>query len=132
MLHLLQMGPSKELSTLLLQIQNPWQLSLLELPPASSGDNIVTSSLDSFSLYISTVQSGPSANTALLPHHHLKTSYPNFAYFVSSPSAPSPPLHASGCLSTPLLPLFPSNSLRVLQWNAWGFRARSTKLLHFL
>ena len=42
MLHLLQMGPFKVLTTLLL-IQNSWQLPLMELPlccvPASSGDN---------------------------------------------------------------------------------------------
>ena len=29
-------------------------------------------------------------------------------------------------------PSAPPDSLRVLQWNAGGFRARSTKLLHFL
>ena len=31
-----------------------------------------------------------------------------------------------------LLPPFPPDSLRVLQWNAGGLRARSTELLHFL
>ena len=31
-----------------------------------------------------------------------------------------------------LLPPLPSHSLRVLQWNAGGLRARSTELLHFL
>ena len=31
-----------------------------------------------------------------------------------------------------LPPLLPPDSLRVLQWNAGGFRARSTELLHFL
>ena len=36
MLHLLQMGPSKVLTTFPLQIQNSWQLSLLELPPVVS------------------------------------------------------------------------------------------------
>ena len=30
-----------------------------------------------------------------------------------------------------LLPPLPSDSLRVLQWNAGGLRARSTELLHF-
>ena len=35
------------------------------------------------------------------------------------------------CLLRLLLPL-PPDSLRVLQWNAGGLRARSTKLLHFL
>ena len=28
--------------------------------------------------------------------------------------------------------LFPPDSLRILQWNAGGLRARSTKLLHFI
>ena len=31
-----------------------------------------------------------------------------------------------------LLPLLLSNSLRVLEWNAGGLRARSTKLMHFI
>ena len=31
-----------------------------------------------------------------------------------------------------LLPPLPPNSLRALQWNAGGLRARSTELLHFL
>ena len=31
-----------------------------------------------------------------------------------------------------LLPPLPPDSLRVLQWNAGGLRARSTELLHFL
>ena len=34
--------------------------------------------------------------------------------------------------STPSCLFFPPDSLRVLQWNAGGFRARSTELLHFL
>ena len=33
MLHLLQMGPSRVLTTFPFQTQNTWQLSLLELPP---------------------------------------------------------------------------------------------------
>ena len=45
------------------------------------------------------------------------------------PSAHSPPPLAPGCLST--LPLL-SDFLRVLQRNAGGLRARSTKLLHFI
>ena len=48
--------------------------------PVSSGDNTVTSSSDSSSLYTSTVQSGPfgppSANAALPPHPRPYTSYP--------------------------------------------------------
>ena len=93
--------------------------------------NTVTLSSDSSDMYTSTVQSIPSsANAALLPHPHLQTSYPPSAYSVSSPSALSPhPL-----LSAVLLHLLPPppDSLRVLQWNAGGLRARSTKRLHFL
>ena len=56
MLHLLQMGPSKVLTTFPLQIQSSWQLSLLEMPPCR---NTVTHSSDSSDMYTSTVQSGP-------------------------------------------------------------------------
>ena len=105
--------------------------------PAFSGDstptNTVTSSSDFFSLYTSIAQSASSfVNTTLPPHPCLQTSYPPFAYFVSFPSAPSPPPHALGCFSTPPAFSSPSDSLRVLQWNAGGLRARSTDLLHFI
>ena len=116
-------------SSLLLQIQKSWQLSLLEVFPCcvpASGVNTVTFS-DSFSLYTSTVQSSyPSANAALPPQPRLQTLYPPSAYFVSSSSAPLPSSHAPGYLSVP------PDSLRVLQWNAGDLPARSTKLLHFL
>ena len=78
----------------------------------------------------STVQSSPSsANAALLPHPRLQTSYPPSAHSVSSPSLPS---LAPGCPSTPPAFTPPHDSLRVLQWNAGGLRARSTELLYFL
>ena len=99
--------------------------------PGSSGDNTVTSSSDSSSLYISTFHSGPSP---LIQHTRptlLQTSYPPSAYFVSSSSAPSPPPHAPGCFSTPPSSSYPPDSLRVLQWNAGDLRARSTEVLHF-
>ena len=51
MLHLLEMGPSKVVTTFPLQIQSSWQLSLLELPPCR---NTVTPS-DSSNMYTSTV-----------------------------------------------------------------------------
>ena len=99
MLHLLQMGPSKVLTTFPLQIQISWQLSLLELRPYSCHCDFL------FGLrrpvYL-TVQSGLlSANAALPPHPRLQTSYPPFAHFISCPSAPSPPSLASGSPSTP-------------------------------
>ena len=134
MLHLLQMGPSKVLTTFPLQIQNSSQLSLLELPPCCvSTRNTVTLSSDSSGMYTSTVQSSPaSANAALSPHPRLQTSYPPSAHSVSSPSAPSSPSLAPGYPSMPPASSLPPDSLRVVQWNAGGLRARSTELLHFL
>ena len=73
----------------------------------------------------------PSANAALLPHPRLQTSYPLSAHSISSPFASSLPFLAPGCPSTPPASS-PPDSLRVLQWNAGGFRARSTQVLHFL
>ena len=131
MLRLLQMGPSMVLTTFLIPIQSSWQLSLLELPPPCR--ITVTPSSDSSDMYTSTVQSSPaSANAALLPHPRLQTSYPPSAHSISSPSAPLPPSLAPGFSSSPLASSLPPDSLRVLQWNAGGLRARSTKLLHFL
>ena len=100
MLHLLQMGPSKVLTTFPFQIQSSWKLSLLELPPCR---NTVTPSSDSYDMYTSTVQYAPppSANAALSPHPRLQTSYPPSAHFISSSSAPSPPSLAPGCPSAP-------------------------------
>ena len=43
----------------------------------------------------------------------------------------SPPSLAPGCLSRPPASSPPPDSLRVLQWNAGGLRARGTKILHF-
>ena len=129
MLRLLQMGPSKVLTTFPFQIQSSWQLSLLELPPCH---NTVTPSLDSSELYTSTVQSGP----LLLMLHSRPT-------LVSKPLNPHlpilyllslPPHHRLLLLAVLLclLPPLPPDSLRVLQWNAGGLRARSTELFHFL
>ena len=104
MLHLLQMGPSKVLTTFSLQIQSSWQLSLLELPPSCCVPS------DSSDLYTSTVQSSPpSANAALLPHPRLQSSnlLSPSAHSVSSPSAPSPLPLAPGCPSTPSAFSFP-------------------------
>ena len=83
--------------------------------------------------YTSTVEFGPpSANAALLPHPRLQTSYPPSAHLISlSPALPSPSL-APCYTSAPPASSPPPGSLRVLQWNAGGLRARSTELLHFL
>ena len=135
MLHLLQMGPSKVHTTFPLQIQSSWQLSLLELPPCRAPThNTLAPCSDSSDMYTSTVQSGlPSANAALPPHPRLQTSYTPSAQFVYSPSAPRHRLLLLAVLLHFLPPLTPPpDSLRVLQWNAGGLRARSTELLHFL
>ena len=60
MLHLLQMGLSKVLTTFPLQIQNSWQFSLSDLPLCCVPTcNTVTPSSDSSDRYTSTAQSGP-------------------------------------------------------------------------
>ena len=102
MLRLLQMDPSKVLTTFPLRIQSSWQLSLLELPPPC---RITVTFSD---MYTSTVQSSPaSANAALSPHSRLQTSYPSSAHYISSPSAPHhrPTLLAIFLRLLPPLPL---------------------------
>ena len=131
MLHLLQIGPSKVLTTFPIQSQNSWQLSLLELSPCCVPTrNTVTLSSDSCDIYTYTVQSSPSsANAALLPHPRFQT-YPPTAHSVSSPSASHHrPLLLAVLLY--LLPLLPPNSLRVFQWNAGGLRDRRTDYFTF-
>ena len=98
----------------------------------SCRNTVTPLSSDSSDTYTSTVESGPpSANDALSPHPRLQTSYPPSAHYISPPFALPPPSLAPGYPSVP--PAFsPPDSLRVLQWNAGGLRARSTELLHFL
>ena len=130
MLHLLQMGPSKVLTTFPLQIQSSRKLSLLKLPPSR---NTVTTSLDSSDMYTSTVQSGP----PLLMLHSRPTlvSKPLIPHLLILYLLPLPPPTTVPCFwlffCTSCL-LSPPDSLRVFQWNAGGLRARSTELLHFL
>ena len=84
-------------------------------------------------MYTSTVESGtPSANAALSPHPHLQTSYTPSALYITPPSALPPPFLTPGYPSAPPASSPPSDSLRVLQWNAGSLRARSTELIHFL
>ena len=93
----------------------------------------MTSSSDSSSWYTSTAQSGP---FLLMQHLHptltfkLLILFPPTLYLL-----PLHPHHRLMLLAVSLyllLSLSLHNSLRVLQWNAGGLRARSTKLLHFL
>ena len=91
--------------------------------------NTETPSSDSSDTYTSTVQSGsPLLMLHFRRHPCLQTSYPPSAHSISSSSAPSPPSLVPGRPSSSP----PPDSLRVLQWNAGGLRARSTELLHFL
>ena len=90
-------------------------------------------SSDSSDTYTSTVESGPpSANAALSPHPRLHTSYPPSAHLISPSSALPPPSLARCYTSAPPASSPPPDSLRVLQWNPEGLRARGTELLHFL
>ena len=93
----------------------------------------MTSSLDSSSWYTFTAQSGP--------HLLMQHSYPTLTFkpLILFPSTlyllPLHPHHRLMLLAVSLylllsLPL--TNSLRVLQWNAGGLRARRTKLIHFI
>ena len=74
----------------------------------------------------------PSANASPAPHSRFQTSYPFSAHFASSPSAPAPPALHPYCFSLPPASSSPLDSLRALQWNAGGLRARSTKLILFI
>ena len=113
-----------------------WNCPSCCIPAFSGGStptNTVSSYSDSSSLYSSTVQPGPicSCQCSAPPHSRLLTSYPSSAHFVS-PSFALFTVHVSGC--SPILPAFSSSSdsIKILQWNAGSFRARSTKLLIFL
>ena len=94
--------------------------------------NIVTLSSDSSDMYTCTVQSGP---PLLILHSRptliFKLLIPRrpILYLLPLPSHHRPLLLA---VLLRLLPPLPSDSLKVLQWNAGGLRARSTELLHFL
>ena len=90
-------------------------------------------SSDSSSWYTSTAQSG---SLLLMQHSHPTLTFKIIILFL--PTLYHLPLHshhrlmllAVSCYL--LLSLFLPNYLRVLQWNAGGLRARSTKLLHFI
>ena len=93
--------------------------------------NTVTPSSDSSDMYTSTVQSAP---PPLLMLHSRVT-------FISKPPILLLPILYPFPLPFTTVPCSwpsfyasspPPDSLRVLQWNAGGLRARSTELLHFL
>ena len=94
------------------------------------------SSSDSSSWYTSTAQSGPSGPLLLMQHSHPTLAFKPLTLF--PPTLYLLPPHPNHCLMFLavslylLLPLPLPNSLRVLQWNAGGLRARSTELLLFI
>ena len=69
---------------------------------------------------------------ALPPYPPLQTSYPQLLILYLLPLPPHHHPLILAVLLHLLPPLPPHDSLRVLQWNAGGLRARSTELLHFL
>ena len=73
-----------------------------------------------------------SANAALALHPHVQTSYPFPPTLYLLPLHPHHRLMLLDVSLYLLLSLPLHNSLRVLQWNAGGLRARSTKLIHFI
>ena len=91
----------------------------------------MTSSSDFSSWYTFTAQSGP---LLLMQHSHPTLAFKLLILFL--PTLYLLPLHPHQrfmLLAVSLYLLLPlPNSLRVLQWNAGGLRARSTKLLHFI
>ena len=92
----------------------------------------MTPSSDSSDMYTSTVQSGPPL--LMLHSHPTLVSKPLIPHLSILYLLPLPPHHRPLLLIVVLrlLPPLPPHSLRVLQWNAGGIRARSTELLHFL
>ena len=91
----------------------------------------MTSSLDSSSWYTFTAQSGPH----LLMHHPTLTFKLLILFSPTLYLLPLHPHYRFMLLTVSLyllLSLSLPNSLRVLQWNAGGLRARRTKLIHFL
>ena len=93
--------------------------------------NTVTFSLDSSVMYNSTAQSGhPSANAALPPHPVSKPLIPVDPFCIFSLCPHHRPLLMAVFLR--FFPPLPPDSLKILQSNTAGLRARSTELLHFL
>ena len=96
----------------------------------------VTSFSDSSIWHTSTAQSGPSGSLLLMQHSHLTIAFKPLIFF--PPTLYLLPLHPHHRLmllavSLYLLLLLPlPDSVRVLQWNAGGLRARNTELLHFI
>ena len=96
----------------------------------------MTSSSDSSSGYTSTAQSGPSGPLLLMqPPHPTLAFKPQILFPPTLYLLALHPHHHLMLLAVSLYLLLPLpflNSLRILQWNAGDFLARSTKLQHFI
>ena len=93
----------------------------------------MTYSSDFSSWYTSTAQSGP---LLLMQHLHPTLIFKLLILFLPTlyllPRHPHHRLMVLAVFLYLLLSILLPDSLRVLQWNAGGLRARSTKLLHFI
>ena len=93
----------------------------------------MTSSSDSSSWYTFTAQSGPHL---LMQHSHPTLTFKLLILFLPTlyllPLHPHHRLMVLAVFLYLLLSLPLPNSLRVLQWDAGGLRARRTKLIHFI
>ena len=116
-----------------------WSCPPCCLPISSGGPtptNTVTSSSDTSILYPSTFLAGPSGSSLLMHSRSVLVfkppiPFPPTLYFLSLYSHQR--LMFQAVFLYLLLPLSsPLDSLRVLQWNAGCFRARSTELPHFI
>ena len=102
----------------------------------STPTSTVPSSSDSSSWYTSTAQICPIWPPVLMQHSHPTLAFKPLIFFPPTLYLlPPHPHHRLMLLAVSLyllLPLLLLNSLRVLQWNAGGLRARSTELLHLI
>ena len=100
---------------------------------AATPTSTVTSYADSHSWYTSSAQSGP---FLLMQHSHPTLAFKPVIFFPPTLYLlPLRPHHRLMLLAVSLclLLFFPlPNSLRILQWNAGGLRARSSEVLHFI
>ena len=139
MLHMLQLGSFKVLTTLLfLESELLAALTPGAALPASFGDPTCDFLLGFLQLVYFHCSIWPilppSANAAFAPYPRLQTSYPFSAHFEIPPLHPRHRLMllAAGCFSLPSASSSLPYSLRVLQRNAGGLLARSTELQHYI
>ena len=138
------MGPFKVFTTLLLQVQCPGQPSLLELsyllPHCFSWRTYTFQQYDFHFRLLQQVYHHSSI-WSIWPLPPMQRSQPTLANkhttFIPPtsyllPLYPPRPFMLLAVLLHLLLPFHPPNSLRVLQWNAGGRKARNAELFHFI